>query len=56
MLPLPLRYAVPDLFVARLQSEAVLQELQAAMHIPSPCLQGSQAQQGLQVLGICLEG
>ena len=56
MLPLPLRYAVPDLFVARLQSEAVLQQLQAALHIPSPCLQGSQTQQGLQVLGICLKG
>jgi len=56
MLPLPLRNAVPDLFVARLQSETVMQKLQAAIHIPSPCLQGSQAQQGLQVLGICLEG
>ena len=56
MLPLPLRYAVPDLFVAGLQSEAVMQQLQAAVYIPSPCLQGSQAQQGLQVLGICLKG
>ena len=56
MLPLPLRYAVPNLFVAGLQSEAIMQQFQAAMHIPSPCLQGSQAQQGLQVLGICLEG
>ncbi len=41
MLPLPLRYAVPDLFVAGLQSEAVLQELQATLHISSPGLQGS---------------
>ena len=56
MFPLPLRYTMPDLLVARLQPEAILQELQPSLHAPSPGLQGAQAQQGLQVVGVCLEG
>ena len=56
MLPLPLCYTVPDLLVARLQPEAIVQQLQASLHIPSPGLQGAQAQQGLQVVGVCLQG
>ena len=56
MLPLPLRHRVPELLVVGLQPQAFLQQPQAPIPTACPGFQGPQSQQGLQVLGISLQG